>query len=102
MKLVQQFSKNIGNWAICDAMGMAALRKLRPTHTDEIFTLSRKLNQSSDLWQRRLSLVLIEWYTRNKELHAEIRSLLSPLENDEEYYVRKAVDWINKNFAKGK
>jgi 3-methyladenine DNA glycosylase AlkD len=35
-------------------------------------------------------------------LHTEIKKLIKPLENDEEYYVKKAVVWINKNFAKGK
>jgi 3-methyladenine DNA glycosylase AlkD len=37
-----------------------------------------------------------------KKLHPEIMKLVKPLENDEEYYVKKAVIWIKKNFAKGK
>jgi 3-methyladenine DNA glycosylase AlkD len=41
--------------------------------------------------------VLVEWYTRIKELHPEIKELVKTLETDEEYYVKKAIVWINKN-----
>lgn len=102
LDLIQLFAKNIGNWAVCDAMGMQGLKTILATHKDQIFKLAKKYNRSADFWQRRLSLVLVEWYTRKKELHPEIKPLVKALENDEEYYVKKAVVWINKNFAKGK
>jgi 3-methyladenine DNA glycosylase AlkD len=102
LKLVQVFSKSIGNWAVCDAMGMQALKPIMKTHQEEIFELAGKYNHSTDFWQRRLSLVLVEWYTRTRELHPAIKKLVKSLENDEEYYVRKAVVWVNKNFQKGK
>ena len=54
------------------------------------------------MWQRRLSLVMVEWYTRNKAFHPAIKLLVNNLKNDEEYYVKKAIVWINKNFTKGK
>jgi 3-methyladenine DNA glycosylase AlkD len=102
LKLTQLFAKNIGNWAVCDAMGMQGLKPILKTHQKEIFALASKYNSSKDFWQRRLSLVLVEWYTRVKALHPEIKKLVKNLENDEEYYVRKATVWIKKNFAKGK
>ena len=102
LKLIQQFAKNIGNWAVCDAMGMQALKPILKTHQKEVFVLAKKYNKSADFWQRRLSLVLVEWYTRIKELHPEIKQLVKNLENDDEYYVKKAVVWIRKNFEKGK
>ena len=102
LKLTQLFAKSIGNWAVCDAMGMQGLKPILKTHQTEIFTLAWKYNSSKDFWQRRLSLVLVEWYTRVKALHPEIKKLVKNLENDDEYYVKKAVVWINKNFAKGK
>jgi len=102
LRLIQHFAKNIGNWAICDAMGMQGLKPILKTHQKEIFALAWKYNSSEDLWQRRLSLVLVEWYTRIKALHPEIKKLVKNLENDEEYYVKKAIMWINKNFVKGK
>jgi len=102
LKLTQQFAKNIGNWAVCDAMGMQALKPILKTHQKEVFALSNKYNSSKDFWQRRLSLVLVEWYTRFRELHPQIKVLVSNLEDDEEYYVKKAVVWIKKNFEKGR
>jgi len=45
---------------------------------------------------------MVEWYTRKKELRPEIIKLVKALKNDEEYYVKKAVVWINKNFEKEK
>lgn len=102
LKMVQLFAKNIGNWAVCDAIGMQGLKPILKTHQKEIFELAKKYNQSTDFWQRRLSLVLVEWYTRVKALHPEIKKLVKNLEKDEEYYVKKAIVWINKNFKKGK
>jgi 3-methyladenine DNA glycosylase AlkD len=102
LSLVQSFSKNIGNWAVCDALGMQSLKPIVVSHQQEIFALAAKLNRSKDPWQRRLSLVLVEWHTRIKKLHPEIKKLIKAVEDDEEYYVKKAVVWISKNFVKGK
>ncbi|MGQ0737818.1 MAG: DNA alkylation repair protein [Bacteroidota bacterium] len=102
LKLFQQFLKGIDSWAVCDGLGMQFLSGIRKTHADKIFALAQKYNRSKNFWQRRLSLVMVEWYTRMKEYHPEIRRLVKNLEADEEYYVKKAVDWIKQNFAKGK
>jgi 3-methyladenine DNA glycosylase AlkD len=101
-KLFNRFSKEIDNWAVCDGLGMQFLRGIVKTHQQEIFALARKLNHSKDPWQRRLSLVMVEWYTRHADAHKEIKELVKTLENDKEYYVKKAVVWIRKNFTKGK
>ncbi|MGC4035041.1 MAG: DNA alkylation repair protein [Chitinophagaceae bacterium] len=102
IRLVSLFSKNIGNWAVCDAIGMQSLKPIVKTHREKIFALAKKLNGSKDLWQRRLSLALVEWYTRIPELHSEIEKLIANLEKDDEYYVQKAIVWIRRNFKKGK
>ncbi len=102
LKLIGQFAPGIDNWAVCDTIGMQSIKPIVKTHQQEIFALAKKYNRSTNFWERRLSLVLVEWYTRIPELHPEIKQLIKPLENDPEYYVRKAVTWINKNFAKGK
>lgn len=102
LQFIQYFAPGIDNWAVCDAMGMQGLKPILKTHQKEIFALAKKYNKSGNFWERRLSLVLVEWYTREPSLHTEIKKLVKPLENDPEYYVRKAVVWINKNFAKGK
>ncbi|GAB2819820.1 DNA alkylation repair protein [Ferruginibacter profundus] len=102
LQLVQYFAPGIDNWAVCDAVGMQALQTIRKTHATAIFALADKYNSSANLWERRLSLVLVEWYTRDKTYHEAIKKLIATVENDTEYYVKKAVVWINKNFTKGK
>jgi 3-methyladenine DNA glycosylase AlkD len=102
LKLVEKFSEGIDNWPVCDAIGMQSLRGITKTHPDEIFALAEKLNNSSNFWKRRLSLVLVEWFTREKKYHPYIKKLIATLKDDREYYVKKAVQWLNKNLAKGK
>jgi len=102
LKLFMKFSKEIDNWAVCDGLGMQFLRGIVKTHQDQIFDLAKKLNHSKDPWQRRLSLVMVEWYTRHREMNKEIKKLVEHLEDDKEYYVKKAVVWIKRNFKKGK
>ena len=102
LQLFKKFSKQIDNWAVCDGLGMQFLRSIVKTHRQEIFDIAKKINHSKDPWQRRLSLVMMEWYTRHKSTHKEIKQLVKNLENDQAYYVKKAVIWINRNFKKGK
>lgn len=102
LALFRTFSRSIGNWAVCDGLGMQFLRGVVRTHSDGVFNLAEEFSVSSDPWQRRLSLVMVEWYTRHTHDHKRIMKLVKRLENDEEYYVRKAVQWIYRNFEKGK
>ena len=97
LTLFKQFSKHIDNWAVCDGLGMQFLRGIVKTHQRQIFDLAVKFNHAKDPWKRRLSLVMVEWYTRKGETHKEIEALVGSLENDNEYYVKKAVVWINRN-----
>lgn len=102
LKLFKRFSKSIDNWAVCDGLGMQFIRGIVKTHREEIFAIAHTFSRSKDPWQRRLSLVMVEWYTRHSDQHGEIKKLVSTLENDKEYYVKKAVVWIRRNFIKGK
>ena len=102
LKLITGFTKDISDWAVCDCIGMQSLKPVAKKIQKEIFDLSAKLIKSKNLWERRLSLVIIEVFTKDKLLQPEIMRRVKALENDEEYYVRKAVDWIKRNFKKGK
>jgi 3-methyladenine DNA glycosylase AlkD len=102
LRSFKEFSKKIDNWAVCDGLGMQFLRGIVKTHAGKIFTIASQYNHSKDPWQRRLSLVMVEWYTRHSDRHTEIKKLVKNLENDDEYYVKKAVAWIKRNFDKGK
>lgn len=100
LKLFKIFATQIDNWAVCDGLGMQFLRGIIKTHEGEIFILADKFNRSKDPWQRRLSMVMVEWYTRKKEMHKKIKMLVTRLEDDNEYYVKKAVAWIKRNLEK--
>ena len=102
LKLVNGFSKDISDWAVCDALGMQSLKPVAKKIQKEIFDLSAKLIKSKNLWERRLSLVIVEVFTKDRLLQPAIMKRVKMLENDEEYYVRKAVVWIKRNFEKGK
>jgi len=102
LKLVAGFSKDISNWAVCDAVGMQSLKPVAKKIQKEIFDLSAKLVRSKNLWERRLSLVIIEVFTKDRSLHPDIMKRITMLEKDEEYYVKKAVVWIKRNFEKGR
>jgi len=102
LQLVKDFSKDISDWAICDALGMQSLKPVAKKLQEEIFDLSAQLMRSKNLWQRRLSLVLIEVFTKDKTLQPEIVRRAKTLEKDEESYVRKAVVWIKRNLEKGR
>ena len=102
LKLVKQFSMKIDNWAVCDGLGMQALKGPRKTHSEEIFELASQYNTSKDPWQRRLSLVMVEWYTRDPSYRPRIKRLVKNLKDDKEYYVKKAIQWIERNLDKRK
>src|SRR5436190_16914128 len=102
LKLVSTFSKDISDWAVCDTLGMQSLKPVAKKIQKEIFDLSVKLIKSRNLWERRLSLVILEVFTKEKSLHPEIMKRVKMLENDGEYYVKKAVIWIKRNFEKGR
>ena|SRR5687767_1416036 len=100
LKLIEKFSKDISDWAVCDTLGMQSPKKINKSHSEDIFVLSEKLIHSKNPWQRRLAIVLSEWYTRDKKFHPRIKKLLAVVKNDPEYYVKKAIVWINRNFEK--
>lgn len=102
LKLVTRFSKDISDWAVCDSLGMQSLKPIAKLKQKEIFALSKKLMKSKNPWERRLSLVIIEVFTKDRSLQPEILSRVKILEGDKEYYVKKAVVWIKRNFKKGK
>lgn len=102
LTLLKKFSKDITDWAVCDTLAMQAPKKINKTHAKEIFQIANQLITSKNLWQRRFAIVLTEWYTRDKSFHPAIRQVLHKVKDDTEYYVKKAVVWVNRNFEKGK
>lgn len=100
IQLVEQFSKDISDWAVCDTLGMQSLKPINLKYQKEIFSLSKKISTSKNLWQRRLSLVLLEDFCKQKDLHAEIKKRIAMHKNDTEYYMKKAVVWLEASISK--
>jgi 3-methyladenine DNA glycosylase AlkD len=98
--VVRKNSADIDNWALCDTLGMQSLKPIVKSHAEEIFTLSEKLILSKNFWQRRLALVLVEWHCREKIFHQRINKLVKQVNTDEEYYIKKAIVWINASLNK--
>src|SRR6185436_6264165 len=48
LKLVARFSKDISDWAVCDAIGMQSLKPVAKKIQKEIFDLSAKLIKSKN------------------------------------------------------
>ena len=100
LHLVEKFSNDISDWAVCYTIGMQSLKPVAIANEKKIFALAHRLSSADNLWQRRLSLVLVEVYTKNIDLHPAIRALVKKQEDDQEYYVIKAVEWLNRNLEK--
>jgi 3-methyladenine DNA glycosylase AlkD len=100
IRMVQKYSEEIQDWVVCDTLGMQSLKPVAVTNQKEIFLLAKQLNKSENLWQRRLSLVVVEVYTKDPRMHALIYPLIRNLESDGAYYVKKAVAWLKRNMKK--
>jgi len=100
LELIKRSGKDISDWAVCDCLGTQAIKKILKTHHEEIFKLSGSLVKSKRMWERRLGLVLLEGFTRDASLKPAIQRIMKLVESDEEYYVKKAVTWLKRNFEK--
>jgi 3-methyladenine DNA glycosylase AlkD len=100
LQLVHDYSTDLIDWAICDTLGMQTVKPIIVSHKKEIFQLSDELIRSKNLWQRRLALVMLEYYTRFPDMHPKIRKQISIVKNDAEHYVKKAVKWLERDLGK--
>lgn len=100
LQLTHDFSTELTDWAVCDALGMQSLKPIVEKYETEIWQLSDELITSKNPWQRRLALVSVEYYTRFPESHARIKKQMEKVKGDKEYYVMKAVKWLERNMKK--
>lgn len=100
MRMVKKFSKDIDNWALCDTLGMQSLKPLNKKYAEQIFALAESLSASKNMWQRRLSLVLVEDLCKDENYHLRIQKLIAKQKSDKEYYIKKAVIWLEASLAK--
>jgi 3-methyladenine DNA glycosylase AlkD len=100
IKLVYNYSFEIDNWALCDTLGMQSLKSINKIKTKDIFQLSKTLSKSDLMWQRRLSMVLLEDFCKQPNLHPAIKEIVVLHKNDKEYYIKKAVAWLTASLGK--
>jgi len=96
LKLIKKFSKEIKSWAVCDTLATQGIKSIANLKKEEIFALSKKLIKSKNFWQRRFAIVLLINFAKEKSLRKDIESIIKSVENDKEYYVKKAVKWIKR------
>lgn len=96
LKLLEKFAKEIIDWAVCDTLATQGVRGITKIKQKEIFVISKKLIQSKNNWERRFGVVLLINFTKDKILTNEIKEIIKNVENDKEYYVKKAVEWIKR------
>ena len=97
LDLLKNFVDNIMDWAVCDTLATQGIKPIVKIKQKEIFELSRKLVKSENLWKRRFGVILLINFKKEKSLRKEIEAVVKQVENDEEYYVKKAVDWIKRS-----
>jgi len=97
LDLIKKFVDDIADWAVCDTLATQGIRPITKIKQKDIFKLSKKLIKSKNLWKRRFGIVLLINFKKEKLLRKEIEIIIKQVENDEEYYVKKAVDWIKRN-----
>jgi 3-methyladenine DNA glycosylase AlkD len=96
LKFLEKFSKEIYDWATCDTLATQAIKGIAKLKQKKIFKISRKLIKSKNFWERRFAIVLLTNFVGSKNLRKEIGKIVKNVENDKEYYVKKAVEWIKR------
>jgi len=98
--MAKKFTRDISDWAVCDTLGMQGLRGIAVKKRDELFSWSNKLARSKNPWERRLSLVVLMHYVKDKPSRVQIEQTVAHLSGDKEYYVKKAVAWLRRDLQK--
>ena len=96
LKLLKKFVKSINNWAVCDTLATQGIRKIAQLKKVEIFKLSKTFIKSRNPWQRRFALVLLVNFAKEDGDRQRIIEILKQVENDKDYYVRKAILWVRR------
>jgi len=96
LTLAKKFAPQITDWAVCDTLGMQGVKGIALAKQTELFAWSNKLVKSKNLWERRLALVLLTHFVKDKNSRAQIDKTLARVRGDKEHYVKKAVEWLQR------
>ena len=97
LELLPHWVKTVDNWAHSDTLSKFLTRLLENSSTQKsLLAILKKWNTSTELWERRQSLICLYYYARTKKQlvdYAFSEKLIANLLEDKEYYVQKAVGW---------
>lgn len=97
IKLAKRFARQIRDWVVCDTLGMQGLRAIASTKRQELLAWSNDLAKSKNPWERRLALVLLTNFIKDKGSYPQIKKTLVRLSDDKAHYVKKAAEWIQRD-----
>jgi 3-methyladenine DNA glycosylase AlkD len=100
LTLAKKFAPQISDWAVCDTLGMQGVKAIAVEKQIELLAWSSKLVKSKSLWERRLGLVLLTHFVKNKTSRTQIEETLARVGGDKEHYVKKAVEWLQRDLRK--
>jgi 3-methyladenine DNA glycosylase AlkD len=100
LTLAKKFAAQVSDWAVCDTLGMQGVKGIALEKQIELFAWSNKLVKSKSLWERRLGLVLLTHFVKDRNSRTLIEETLDRLRGDKEHYVKKAVEWLQKDLQK--
>ena len=97
LELIKEFVNDLEDWAVCDTLATQGIRSIAKIKQKEIFEFSKKLMKSKNSWRKRFGIVLLINFKKQKSLRKDIESIIRQVENDKEYYVKKAIEWIKRS-----
>jgi 3-methyladenine DNA glycosylase AlkD len=100
LTVARQFAAQISDWAVCDTLGMQGVKGIALEKQTELLAWSNKLVKSRNLWERRLGLVLLTHFVKDRNSRTQIEETLVRLGGDKEHYVKKAVAWLQRDLRK--
>ena len=94
-KKLLRWVKRIDNWALSDEYSnvMAKLNEYKSAEFKNIFD---KWNNSSNPWERRASMVGLQYYSQMRKKYVPYKTIIKMVDphlEDNHYYVQKAVGW---------
>jgi 3-methyladenine DNA glycosylase AlkD len=100
LTLAKKFAAQIKDWAVCDTLGMQGVKGIALAKQIELVAWSNKLVKSKNLWERRLGVVLLTHFVKDRNSRTQIEETLAILHGDKEHYVKKAVEWLQRDLRK--
>jgi 3-methyladenine DNA glycosylase AlkD len=79
---------------------MQGVKGIASQQNAAIFRLSKALVESNNAWERRLAIVLLTHFTKDRSRRQAIEVIVDRVRKDKEHYVKKAVEWIDRDLRK--